>query len=615
MTVSVTAVNVGTAPADGTGDPARTAFTKLNANDTALASAINALGSGGGGFNYVDTVPDYASLPTGLGTGDKDNGWVVAADGLVYVWDGSAFPANGSGAPFQGPPGQTGDPGPVGVGVPGPTGPAGSSNIPINVQSGTTYTAVAADAGGEIDMTSSSANTVNIPASTFNPGDLQMIRSVGTGATKVQGSGGMNLLSASGATVTLSQYQSCGILHASATTAYLDTGSGASVAFALVGTLPAGSVGVAYSATLALSGTYTLPVTVTIPTGSMPSWMSKSITGSTITFSGMPDASATTAFTVRGTDSSATPLVANSAQSVAIVASATFTIAGTLPGGQVGVPYSASLTFGGSYNTPVVIDASSGAIPAWMTVTVSGTGATFTGTPTTAETEAFTVRATDSSGTARVATVAQSIVIAAAPPAATVLQKAVSTTTAAASSRAATLASAPTAGNLLVAIVTYSSSISVTSVPTGWTLWTLGVVGLGNARGAVYTRLAQAGDGATYTWTFSGSQYESVLLYEVVTTSGTISSQGRTAAGTQYFPISVSTAAEAGNGLAIVFGASQDSQAITASAGWTASQNSNTVGYATYAFKQKTVSTAGSTATLSSSSALSTGAAIVVIGA
>jgi len=88
-------------------------------------------------------------------------------------------------------------------------------------------------------------------------------------------------------------------------------------------------------------------------------------------------------------------------------------LTGTLPGGTVGVPYSAALTLTGDFTGPVTIDASSGSIPSWATPTVSGTTVTFAGTPTTAETEAFTARATDStSGTHQIATSPQRIVIA-----------------------------------------------------------------------------------------------------------------------------------------------------------------------------------------------------------
>lgn len=90
------------------------------------------------------------------------------------------------------------------------------------------------------------------------------------------------------------------------------------------------------------------------------------------------------------------------------------TLTGTLPAGTVGVAYSASLTLSGDYVGPVTLSVSSGTLPAWMTVTVSGSTVTYAGTPTTAETETFTPKATDSSVTPQIATDAQSIVISAA---------------------------------------------------------------------------------------------------------------------------------------------------------------------------------------------------------
>lgn len=40
---------------------------------------------------------DYAQLPTGLGAADAGRAWLVDSDGLVYIWDGSSFPAEGNG--------------------------------------------------------------------------------------------------------------------------------------------------------------------------------------------------------------------------------------------------------------------------------------------------------------------------------------------------------------------------------------------------------------------------------------------------------------------------------------------------------------------------------------
>jgi hypothetical protein len=41
--------------------------------------------------------PTYAGLPAGLGSGDAGAAYYVEADGLVYIWSGTAFPASGDG--------------------------------------------------------------------------------------------------------------------------------------------------------------------------------------------------------------------------------------------------------------------------------------------------------------------------------------------------------------------------------------------------------------------------------------------------------------------------------------------------------------------------------------
>lgn len=44
-------------------------------------------------------VSTYASLPSGLGTPDSGVAYLVDADHRVYVWNGSAWPSDGSGSP------------------------------------------------------------------------------------------------------------------------------------------------------------------------------------------------------------------------------------------------------------------------------------------------------------------------------------------------------------------------------------------------------------------------------------------------------------------------------------------------------------------------------------
>lgn len=106
--------------------------------------------------------------------------------------------------------------------------------------------------------------------------------------------------------------------------------------------------------------------------------------------------------------------VATDPQTFTIAAAAPMTLTGTLPGGTVGVPYSADLTLGGTFTAPVTMAASSGTLPAWMTVTVTGTTVNYAGTPTTATSYSWTPHAIDSSTVPQSATDPQSVTVSAA---------------------------------------------------------------------------------------------------------------------------------------------------------------------------------------------------------
>lgn len=72
-------------------------------------------GADGAGIEISGSVPTYADLPTSLGPGDAGNGYLVEADGKLYIWSGTAFPADGSGVEFRGPQGIQGNPGTAGA--------------------------------------------------------------------------------------------------------------------------------------------------------------------------------------------------------------------------------------------------------------------------------------------------------------------------------------------------------------------------------------------------------------------------------------------------------------------------------------------------------------------
>lgn len=86
---------------------------------------------------------------------------------------------------------------------------------------------------------------------------------------------------------------------------------------------------------------------------------------------------------------------------------------GDLPNATNGAAYSARLTFGGDFVTPVIAGLQSGSLPAWMTATADATGITYSGTPSAvASAVSFTPKATDSSGTPQVAVgAAQSVAV------------------------------------------------------------------------------------------------------------------------------------------------------------------------------------------------------------
>ncbi|MFA7264907.1 MAG: hypothetical protein WC054_01105 [Candidatus Nanopelagicales bacterium] len=91
-------------------------------------------GEDGAGVAIAGTVPTYADLPDDLEDtlADRGKGYLVEADGKLYVWGGTSFPADGSGVAFRGPQGPQGVQGSTGAtgaqgiqGVPGNTGATG----------------------------------------------------------------------------------------------------------------------------------------------------------------------------------------------------------------------------------------------------------------------------------------------------------------------------------------------------------------------------------------------------------------------------------------------------------------------------------------------------------
>lgn len=68
-------------------------------------------GDAGAGLVITGSVATYADLPTNLTPADAGKAYFVEADGKLYVWSGTQFPADGEGSQFEGPQGPAGQDG------------------------------------------------------------------------------------------------------------------------------------------------------------------------------------------------------------------------------------------------------------------------------------------------------------------------------------------------------------------------------------------------------------------------------------------------------------------------------------------------------------------------
>lgn len=154
--------------------------------------------------------------------------------------------------------------------------------------------------------------------------------------------------------------------------------------------LPAGTVGTAYSQTFTATGgtgPYVFNGSGTIPPGLTPTQSG--------TLSGVPTAAGTYNFKVSVQDANGCPgerdytLVINNPTCPTITVNPT-----TLPGGTTGAVYSQTLTAAGGV-APYVFGVSSGSLPTGLALAMSGT---LSGTPTAPGTYGFTVRTREANG-------------------------------------------------------------------------------------------------------------------------------------------------------------------------------------------------------------------------
>ena len=168
--------------------------------------------------------------------------------------------------------------------------------------------------------------------------------------------------------------------------------------------LPGGAVGSAYSQVVSATGG-TGGYTFSVSAGSLGAGLT--LNASTGLISGTPTTSGTRSFTIRARDSSG----ATGTRAYSVIINAAIVVnPATLPAGTTGTSYSQTITATGGNGT-YTFAISVGSLPAGLTLNASS-GA-LAGTPTTAGTSSFTVRATDSNGASGVR--AYTVTIAVAP--------------------------------------------------------------------------------------------------------------------------------------------------------------------------------------------------------
>lgn len=152
--------------------------------------------------------------------------------------------------------------------------------------------------------------------------------------------------------------------------------------------LPSGVASSAYSTSLSATGG-TAGYSWSLTSGSLPTGLSLNAAG---TITGTPSGAGTYSFTVQATDStSPTAQTATKSLSIAIAAALSITTA-SFPNGLVSSLYTQSLAATGG-TSPYTWSIASGVLPPGISLS----GATISGTPTTAGIHAFTIRVTDSS--------------------------------------------------------------------------------------------------------------------------------------------------------------------------------------------------------------------------
>jgi len=217
------------------------------------------------------------------------------------------------------------------------------------------------------------------------------------------------------------------------------------------GSLPAGTVGVLYSQTLAATGG-SPPYTWQVSGGTLPGGLTIASSGN---ISGTPTTAGSFTFQVTVRDSAQGS--ASSSFTIRITAAALAITTASLPAGTVGTAYTATTLAATGGTPPYAWSVASGALPGGLSISSAGV---ISGTPAASGTFSVTLQATDSAQV--IATKSYSVTVAAAAPLSITTQAPLA---GAVVGVAYTQAFAATGG-----IPPYTWSISAGAAPTGLTL-------------------------------------------------------------------------------------------------------------------------------------------------
>jgi len=177
--------------------------------------------------------------------------------------------------------------------------------------------------------------------------------------------------------------------------------------------LPTGFVNSAYANAMLQANGGVQPYTWSISAGSLPANLS--LNGATGAITGTPTATGTTTFTVKVTDNTQPTHLTQTAQLSITVSAALAITPITLPGGNVGASYNATVSATGGQQ-PYSWSVTSGPLPPGLSLSNNGTSVNITGSPTATGTYLFTLQVMDNESVPATATANLSISISSGLP-------------------------------------------------------------------------------------------------------------------------------------------------------------------------------------------------------